>query len=74
MCSTANMIHDLSGNAAEWTSTVTGNTGAPQNLVIYMAKGGSYKTPALGATCQFTLSRYASNAILPELGFRCCHD
>ncbi|APR85549.1 Tryptophan synthase alpha chain [Minicystis rosea] len=74
MCAADNGIIDLSGNAAEWTSTVTGNTGAPQNLSIYMAKGGSYKTPALGLTCQFTLSRYASNAILPELGFRCCHD
>jgi hypothetical protein len=74
MCSTANGIHDLSGNAAEWTSTTTGNTGPPQNLVLYMAKGGSYKTPGLGLTCQFTLSRYAANAILPDLGFRCCHD
>jgi Sulfatase-modifying factor enzyme 1/Putative metal-binding motif len=73
-CATALGIHDLSGNAAEWTSTVTGNTGAPQNLSIYMTKGGSYKTPALGLTCQFALSRFASNAILPELGFRCCHD
>jgi hypothetical protein len=73
-CVTPSLIHDLSGNAAEWTSTVTGNTGPPQNLTIYMAKGGSYKTPALGLTCQFTLSRYASNAILPDLGFRCCHD
>ena len=73
-CATALGIHDLSGNASEWTSTVTGNTGAPQNLSIYMTKGGSYKTPALGLTCQFTLSRFASNAILPELGFRCCDD
>ena len=74
MCTTATGIHDLSGNAAEWTSTTTGNTGPPQNLAIYIAKGGSYKTPEIGLTCQFTLSRYASNAILPDLGFRCCHD
>jgi hypothetical protein len=73
-CVTPAGVHDLSGNAAEWTSTVTGNTGAPQNLAIYMAKGGSYLTPALGLTCQFTLSRYASTTTLPELGFRCCHD
>jgi hypothetical protein len=73
-CATALGVHDLSGNAAEWTSTVTGNTGAPQNLSIFLTKGGSYKTPALGLTCQFSLSRLASNAILPDLGFRCCHD
>jgi len=65
-------IYDLSGNAAEWTSTVTGNTGGTSNLNIYMAKGGSYLTPAIGLTCQFSMSVYASNAILPELGFRCC--
>jgi hypothetical protein len=67
-------IYDLSGNAAEWTSTVTGNTGAPQNLSIFMTKGGSYATPQLGLTCQFGLSRYASNAIQADLGFRCCKD
>lgn len=73
-CVTPTAVFDLSGNAAEWTSTVTGNTGPPKNLSIYEAKGGSYKTPALGLTCQFDLSRFASNAILSELGFRCCHD
>ncbi len=73
-CVTSTGIHDLSGNVAEWTSTVTGNTGAPKNLSIYEAMGGSYKTPAIGLSCQFSLSRYASNAILPELGFRCCRD
>jgi hypothetical protein len=71
-CATTLGIHDLSGNAAEWTSTQTGVT--PNSLPIYIAKGGSYKTPALGLSCGFDLSRFASNAILPELGFRCCHD
>lgn len=74
MCKTGLSVFDLSGNANEWTSTVTGSTGAPKNLPIYMAKGGSYKTPAAGLTCQFTLSRFASEAILPELGFRCCKN
>ncbi len=73
-CMTADGIHDLSGNAAEWTSTITGNTGAPENLNIFVAKGGSYDSPALGLTCSFNLSRFASNAILGELGFRCCKD
>jgi hypothetical protein len=72
LCKNALSIFDLSGNAAEWTSTTTGNTGAPLNLPIYVAKGGSYLSPAIGLTCQFNLSRYASNAILTELGFRCC--
>jgi hypothetical protein len=73
-CSSADDIHDLSGNAAEWTSTQTGTTGGTPNLAIYEAKGGSFETPALGLSCHFTMSRYASNAILPELGFRCCKD
>jgi hypothetical protein len=71
-CRTTLGIHDLSGNAAEWTSTQTGTT--PNNLPIFIAKGGSYKSPALGLACSFALSRFASNAILPELGFRCCQD
>ena len=73
-CATADGIHDLSGNAGEWTSTTTGTTGAPQNLAIAMVKGGSYNTPGAGLTCQFSLSRFAVNAILPELGFRCCRN
>ena len=73
-CSSQVNVHDLSGNAAEWTSTVTGTTGGTSHLTIYMAKGGSYLSPAAGLTCQFTMSVYASNAILPELGFRCCKD
>lgn len=64
-------VHDLSGNAAEWTSTTTGTVGS---LNIYIGKGGSYRTPGVGLTCGFNMSRFASNAILAELGFRCCKD
>ena len=73
-CVTPQNIFDLSGNAAEWTSVVTANTGPPDNLDIYIAKGGSFETPEIGLTCQFDLSRFAENSILPELGFRCCRD
>jgi len=68
-CKSADTIYDLSGNAAEWSSTITDAT-----LKIYEAQGGSYETPALGLTCGFVMSRFASNAVLPELGFRCCHN
>ena len=73
-CKSSGDIYDLSGNVAEWTSTVTGNTGAPQNLSIYITKGGSFLTPANGLTCQFDLSRSTSNAITTSLGFRCCKN
>ncbi|HNS99359.1 MAG TPA: MopE-related protein [Polyangiaceae bacterium] len=73
-CVAPGSIFDLSGNAAEWTSSVTSNTGPPTNLDIHVVMGGSYQTPALGLSCGFDLSRFAENAILPELGFRCCKD
>lgn len=73
-CQSQSGVYDLSGNAAEWTSTQTGTTGGSPSLKIYMAKGGSYLSPAAGLTCQFAMSVYATNAILPELGFRCCKD
>jgi hypothetical protein len=73
-CVTPDGIFDLSGNAIEWSSTVTGNTGPPNNLDILIAKGGSFLTSAPGLACAFTLSRFGANAILPELGFRCCRD
>ncbi len=73
-CTAPGPIHDLSGNAAEWTSSVTSNTGPPSNLDIHVVMGGSYETPALGLACAFDLSRFAENAILPELGFRCCRN
>lgn len=73
-CVAPGPIYDLSGNAAEWTSTVTANTGPPDNLDIHVVMGGSFETPALGLACTFDLSRFAENAIRPELGFRCCRN
>jgi hypothetical protein len=73
-CVTADGIHDLSGNAAEWTSTLTGTTGPPAYTPILVTKGGSFLTPAVGLTCQFTLARYAATTREAEVGFRCCKD
>ena len=73
-CIAPGQIHDVSGNAAEWTSTITSNTGPPNNLDIHVAMGGSYETPKLGLACSFDFSRFAENSIRPELGFRCCRN
>jgi len=61
---------DLSGNLREWTNDITGVTGTGQNIAVL--RGGSYQTPAVGATCQFRTSRAAVNVIEDTNGFRCC--
>lgn len=72
-CTTgSNGIFDLSGNLAEWTSTKTGNTGAPQNLDIMTLQGGSFLTPGLALTCSYSLARITVNAVTDSIGFRCC--
>ncbi len=63
---------DLSGNLKEWTDDITGVTGAGTSIAVL--RGGSYETPALGATCGFRTSRAAVDTILPSIGFRCCRD
>jgi hypothetical protein len=73
-CVTGDGVVDLSGNVAEWSSTVTGNTGAPDNLDIIQVFGGSFLTPANGMACSFDLARITTNAVTPSLGFRCCTD
>ena len=72
-CTTpAPAIYDLSGNAKEWTSQITGTTPAPDLTPIAVVRGGAYDTPAIGLRCDFTLSRAAVDVLLPTLGFRCC--
>ncbi len=74
MCKTVSSIFDLSGNANEWTSTVTGDTGAPEEPAHLHGEGRLVQDdPAAGLTCQFNLSRFASEAILPSTG-RCCRN
>jgi hypothetical protein len=58
----------------EWTSDQRGTTGAPDNLPIYVIRGGSRESPELGLTCTTELSQATANTALPTLGFRCCAD
>ena len=69
MCKTPTNVFDMSGNLKEWTVDVTGQTAG---VDIVVQRGGSYATPASGATCDFRLTRAAANVIEPTTGFRCC--
>ena len=72
MCISPTGALDLSGNVKEWTDDQRGTTmgGTP----IYVIRGGSYESPALGLTCGTDLSRATADTLLPTLGFRCCSD
>ncbi|MFO0590410.1 MAG: MopE-related protein [Polyangiaceae bacterium] len=66
-------VYDLSGNAAEWTSTQTNAAAAPNR--IFQLHGGSYLSPSLGLACTIELApRAAEQTLLPNIGFRCCKD
>ncbi len=69
-CATPTGARDLSGNLKEWTDEITGQTSG--NINIAVLRGGSYQTPAVGATCDFRLTRAAVNVNEPTNGFRCC--
>ncbi|MCC6215684.1 MAG: SUMF1/EgtB/PvdO family nonheme iron enzyme [Polyangiaceae bacterium] len=74
-CTSADGAVDLSGNATEWTSTKTGETGGTPNRDIYQLHGGSYLSPSAGLECSIDLApRAAANAILANIGFRCCRS
>lgn len=68
-CTASTGVQDLSGNLREWTDDITGMSGG-QSIVVL--RGGAYDTPAVGATCDFRLSRGAANVIEATNGFRCC--
>ena len=74
-CKTADEVFDLSGNAAEWTSSQTGQTNTDPARDIYQVAGGSYLSPAEGLACEIELApRADENAVLGNIGFRCCAD
>ena len=74
-CQTGGRIFDLSGNASEWTSTKTGETNTDPSHDIYQLHGGSYLSPEAGLACAIELApRAAENAVLGNIGFRCCAD
>jgi len=73
-CASVDDVRDLSGNVKEWTSDQRGTTGAPDNLPIYVIRGGSRESPELGLTCTTELSQATANTALSTLGFRCCAD
>ncbi len=74
-CKTADEVFDLSGNASEWTSSKTGETNTDPVRDIYQLHGGSYLSPEDGLACDIELApRAADNAVLGNVGFRCCAD
>jgi len=73
-CLSADGVFDLSGNVAEWSDTVQGQTNGNPKYDIMSLHGGSYLTPANGLTCTFDFDVISTNAVLPSLGFRCCQD
>ncbi|MBA3542760.1 MAG: SUMF1/EgtB/PvdO family nonheme iron enzyme [Deltaproteobacteria bacterium] len=69
-CTAAAGPKDMSGNLREWTDDITGQTSTGTNIAVL--RGGGYETPAVGATCDFRLSRAAVNILENANGFRCC--
>jgi hypothetical protein len=72
LCITPSGIHDLSGNAKEWTSEQQGSTTVAPIQPIFVVRGGAYSSPSPGLTCGTTFSRATANTALEDIGFRCC--
>ena len=71
-CLSEDGIADLSGNVKEWTDDERGTSGPPDDLPIYVIRGGSFLSPERGLECGTDLSRATADTVLPGLGFRCC--
>ncbi|MHB8420407.1 MAG: protein kinase domain-containing protein [Myxococcales bacterium] len=67
-CKSGFGVFDMSGNAAEWTSTRF-QSGASDRAV----KGGSYQRPDYDLRCSARQNRQPSSRA-SDLGFRCCAD
>jgi hypothetical protein len=67
--STATRIFDMSGNAKEWTQTVSGDPANTRRL-----RGGSFNNTANGIACNFTFAVADSTFQFRNVGFRCCRD
>jgi len=62
---TGGEIHDLSGNAKEWT---TGPNSPAENPL----RGGSYNNLPNGLRCKFDFALSPKDAKVKNIGFRCC--
>jgi formylglycine-generating enzyme required for sulfatase activity len=63
-------VYDLSGNVAEWTSSVVTYSGTN----YFKVRGGSFGTPAAGMSCNFDFVIQTPAYLNVDLGFRCCAD
>lgn len=66
----SNDIFDLSGNVAEWTSTLVQQSGKN----YYRVRGGNYLSLQGATTCEFNFVLQRDTFRNFDLGFRCCSN
>jgi len=62
----SNRIHDLSGNAKEFTS--------PRSAGVNPLRGGGYNSIAVGTSCDFAWTTVSDTFTFVHTGFRCCYS